>query len=56
MYDVDKSGSINVAEMTNIITTMDELEGDVQHKVVAWCSAVWCAGAVEWGLGFPIFY
>ena len=28
MYDLDDSGSINVAEMTNIIATMDELEGE----------------------------
>ena len=28
MYDVDDSGCINLQEMTNIISTMDELEGD----------------------------
>ena len=28
MYDVDDSGCINLQEMTNIIATMDELEGD----------------------------
>ena len=27
MYDVDDSGCINLQEMTNIISTMDELEG-----------------------------
>ena len=28
MYDVDDSGSINIMEMTSIISTMDELEGE----------------------------
>ena len=28
MYDVDDSGCINLQEMTNIISTMDELEGE----------------------------
>ena len=28
MYDVDDSGSINITEMTSIIATMDELEGE----------------------------
>jgi hypothetical protein len=28
MYDVDDSGSINITEMTSIISTMDELEGE----------------------------
>ena len=34
MYDVDDSGCINLQEMTNIIATMDELEGDekVSHE------------------------
>ena len=27
MWDVDASGCINLKEMTNIIATMDELEG-----------------------------
>ena len=29
MWDVDDSGSINVTEMTNIIATMDDVEGRV---------------------------
>ncbi len=28
IYDVDDSGSINITEMTSIISTMDELEGE----------------------------
>ena len=28
MYDVDDSGCINLQEMTNIIATMDQLEGE----------------------------
>ena len=32
MYDVDDSGCINLQEMTNIISTMDELEGEEKVK------------------------
>ena len=28
MYDVDASGSVNLVEMINIISTMDDLEGE----------------------------
>jgi len=31
MWDVDDSGSINVTEMTNIIATMDDVEGEEQE-------------------------
>ena len=34
MWDVDDSGSINVVEMTNIIATMDDLEGVEQEPKV----------------------
>ena len=34
MWDVDDSGSINVTEMTNIIATMDDVEGEEQDPKV----------------------
>ena len=34
MWDVDDSGSINVTEMTNIIATMDDVEGVEQEPKV----------------------
>ena len=34
MWDVDDSGSINVTEMTNIIATMDDVEGVEQDPKV----------------------
>ena len=34
MWDVDDSGSINVTEMTNIIATMDDVEGEEQEPKV----------------------
>ena len=46
MYDVDDSGCINLQEMTNIITTMDQLEGEedlanqvtvLTHRETQWC-------------------
>ena len=36
MYDVDDSGCINLQEMTNIISTMDELEGEEKVKFQIW--------------------
>ena len=41
MWDVDDSGSINVTEMTNIIATMDDVEGVEQDpKVTQKSSAI----------------
>ena len=36
MWDVDDSGCINLQEMTNIVATMDDVEGVEQEPKVSW--------------------